>query len=163
MMIIDLSRIPEKGIEIDQDFSFGQEFIGKTAIQELNKIHAKGKIYYDVTGEIKISLTVDGKMLLLDAIDLEPIDYPFHIDILEVLRENDEYLEDNLVNLENSLDIMNFLWENIVLEVPIRVLKESNKNVSLEGEGWELIDEDTKKVDPRLAPLAALLEKEGKE
>lgn len=162
-MVIDLSRIPEKGIEINQDFSFDEDFISKTSIQELNDVHVEGKIYYDVTREIKISLTVDGKMVLLDAIDLQPIDYPFHIDILEVLRENDQYLEDNSLNLENSLDIMNFLWENIVLEVPIRVVKDENKHVSLQGEGWELIDENTKKVDPRLAPLAALLENEGKE
>ena len=39
----------------------------------------------------------------------------------------------------------------------------SDKKYEMSGEGWELIDEERKKLDPRLAPLLELLEKEGKE
>lgn len=101
-------------------------------------------------------------MILQDAITLEEIDYPFEIHIDEVFDENNENLQDNSLNLTNTLDIMSFLWQNIVLEVPIRVKKKENEDISLKGEGWELVDENTKKVDPSMSPFAALLE-EGKE
>lgn len=102
-------------------------------------------------------------MLLLDAVTLEEIDYPFEIHIEEIINENNESFEEYSLNLANSLDIMSFLWQNIVLEVPIRVVKDENKNISLKGEGWELIDENTKKIDPSLSPFATLLESDGKE
>lgn len=104
-----------------------------------------------------------GSMLLLDAVTLEEIDYPFEIHIEEVLNENNENFKEYSLNLTNSLDIMSFLWQNIVLEVPIRVKKDENKDISLKGEGWELVDENTKEINPSLSPFAALLEEEGKE
>ena len=58
---------------------------------------------------------------------------------------------------------MDVLWQNIVLEVPISIKKDPDKKYDLHGDGWELVDEESKKVDPRLAPLLELLEKEGKE
>lgn len=109
-----------------------------------------------------MDVIVKGSMILQDAITLEEIDYPFEIHINEVIDENNENLQDNSLNLTNTLDIMSFLWQNIVLEVPIRVKKEENEDISLKGEGWELVDENTKKVDPSMSPFAALLE-EGKE
>ena len=58
---------------------------------------------------------------------------------------------------------MDILWQNIVLEVPISFRKDPNQKISMSGEGWELVDEEKKVVDPRLAPLLGLLDKEGKE
>lgn len=101
-------------------------------------------------------------MILQDAITLEEVDYPFSIHIDEVISENNENLQEYSLNLTNSLDIMSFLWQNIVLEVPIRVKKE-NKDISLKGDGWELKDENTKEINPSMSPFAILLDKEGKE
>lgn len=162
-MIIDLSKIDEKGQNIDLVVSFDENYLKNTAIQELNNVVVKGRIFYDVTSEVIIDVNVKGKMVLLDAIDLEPIDYPFNININESVSENSEEFCRIFEKTSNILDIKNFLWQNIVLEVPIRVVRDTNKSIFKEGDGWELIDENTKKVDPRLSPLAALLEREGKE
>ncbi len=159
-MYIDLAKVDEKGIIIDDIISFGDEYIKKTPIQKLDNVKVKGKAYYSVTNEIVFDCIVEGKMVLLDAIDLKPLDYPFHLEISEVLSEkNDEKDEKEL----KKLDIIDILWQNIVLEVPISVRKEPNKKYHLKGDGWELVDEERKKLDPRLAPLLELLEKEGKE
>ena len=95
-MIIDLSKIDEKGMDIDTYFDFKEEYIEKTSIEQLDHVHVVGKIYYDVTNEIIMDAKVDGTMVLLDVIDLEPVDYPFHIEIHEVLDENNEDLEEYL-------------------------------------------------------------------
>ena len=162
-MIIDLTQVDEKGIEINKIVSFDEEYIKKTPINKLDNVEVSGRIYYSVTREIILDIIAKGYMELEDAITLEPIDYPFEIHIEEVVSESNDNFEQTSLNDTNLLDIMNVLWQNIVLEVPIRVVKDENRDISLSGEGWELIDENTKKVDPRLAPLAALLEKEGKE
>ena len=43
---------------------------------------------------------------------------------------------------KNSLDILPFLWENVVSEVPIRVVKEGAKASDVQGNGWELVSSD---------------------
>lgn len=161
---IDLSKVnSENSIVIDTTLSFKDEYIGNTPIKKLDDVGVKGKIYYSVTEEIIIDVIAKGEMVLLDAITLEEINYPFEIHIEEVINENNDNFEEYSINLTNSLDIMSFLWQNIVLEVPIRIKKDENENVSLKGEGWELVDENTKKVNPSISPFAALLESERKE
>ena len=162
-MFIDLSKIDEKGYDINETLSFGEEYIKNTAIKELDNVSVNGRIYYDVTREVVIDISVTGKMLLSDALTLEDVLYPFNISINEVVDESNEDFEKIPTNDAKLLDIMSFLWQNIVLEVPMRIVKDENRDIHLSGDGWELVDENTKKVDPRLAPLMALLDKEGKE
>lgn len=159
-MFIDLSKVDENGIVIDDVVSFGEEYIKNTSIQKLENVKVKGRAYYSITNEIVFDCKVEGSFVLLDAMDLEPIDYPFELEISEVLSE---VSDENNKNELKKLDIMDVLWQNIVLEVPIRVRKDPDKKYNLSGEGWELVDEERKKVDPRLAPLLELLDKEGKE
>ena len=159
-MNIDISKVGEKGIVIDEIVSFGPDYIKNTPIQKLDNISVKGRCYYSVTNEVVLEVSVKGIMVLLDAIDLEPIDYPINVEISEVLSENDDEKDKNELK---TLDIMDVLWQNIVLEVPISIKKDPDKKYDLHGDGWELVDEESKKVDPRLAPLLELLEKEGKE
>lgn len=159
-MFIDLAKVDEKGIVIDDTISFGEEYIKNTPIQKLDNVKVTGKAYYSVTNEIVFDCNVKGTMVLLDSMDLEPIDYPFDIEISEVLSENDDEKDQNKLK---TLDIIDILWQNIVLEVPISIRKNPDKKYEMSGEGWELVDEERKKLDPRLAPLLELLEKEGKE
>lgn len=159
-MYIDLAKVDEKGIIINDTVSFGEEYIKNTAIKKLENVKVNGRAYYSITSEIVFDCKVEGSMVLLDAIDLEPVDYPFSFEISEILSENDDEKDQNELK---TLDIMDILWQNIVLEVPISYRKDPNKTYSLEGDGWELVDEERKKLDPRLAPLLELLEKEGKE
>ncbi len=159
-MYIDLAKVDEKGIVIDSEVSFDETYLKSTSIQRLEHVKIKGKAYYSITNEIVFDCHVEGSFVLLDAMTLEPFDYPFKFEISEVLSENATEFN---TNEAKRLDIMDILWQNIVLEVPISARKNPNEEFSMAGEGWELIDEERKKVDPRLAPLLELLEKEGKE
>ena len=155
-MYIDLAKVDENGIVIDDTVSFGEEYIKNTPIVRCDDIVVKGRAYYSVTNEIVFDCKVDGSFVLLDALTLEPCDYPFSIEISEILSENASELNRNELK---TLDIMDILWQNIVLEVPISFRKNPDEKVDMSGEGWELVDEDKKKLDPRLAPLLELLEK----
>ena len=159
-MYIDLAKVDEKGIVINDYVSFGPEYIDNTAIKQLDNVHIECRAYYSITNEIVFDCTVNGKMVLLDALTLEPCDYPISFEISEILSENASEINKNELK---TLDIMDILWQNIVLEVPISFRKNPDEHIEMSGEGWELVDENKKAVDPRLAPLMELLDKEGKE
>ena len=73
-------------------------------------------------------------MILDDSISLDNVEYPFSIDI-------DENIEENLEKDENSIDILPILWQNIVLEVPLRFTKVNDLS-KYNGDGWKLISEE---------------------
>lgn len=157
-MFINLNHISEKGIIIDQNIIFEDSYYKKSLVKGLNDVHVNGKIYCSQTGEVMFEGNIKGIMKLQDANTGELIDYPFTTNIDEVLEENNN-IDDNLrTNPQNRLDLKEILWQNIVLEVPIRVVT-SSKPITEKGEGWELVDENSKKQDPRLECFKALLEK----
>ena len=47
-------------------------------------------------------------MIIKDSISLEEVSYPFEIQF-------DDFLPENYIKNENTLDILGFLWENIVM------------------------------------------------
>ena len=138
-MFIDLAKVDEKGITIDDTVSFDESYIKKTPIKKLDNIQVKGRAYYSVTNEIIFDCDVKGIMVLEDSLTLEPVNYPIDIHINEVLGEN---TEENVKNESKTLDIIDILWQNIVLEVPISLRVNPEKDYDMKGEGWELLKED---------------------
>ena len=160
-MQIDLNKLNVNGkIDINELLTIDYELYKNTSIKELKPVKLTGKIFYNISDEIELDLDVEGIMILEDSITLDPIDYPFSININEIVSEANEDIKEYYQNSKNTLDIMPILWQNIVLEVPISITKE--KDAHLSGEGWELNNEEENKIDPRLAELSKLLD-EGKE
>lgn len=157
-MIYELNRIPASGLNINETISFDNEYLKLSEIKKLDNINVSGRLYYSVTDEVIFNGHIKGVMQLVDYNTKELIDYPFSCDIDEVIAENIPNLR---TNNQNRLDLKEILWQNIVLEVPIRVTKTNGPSV-IKGQGWELRDENSKKDDPRLECFKALLE-EGKE
>ncbi len=126
---------------IDDDFIIPKDTYLNSGVLDLPKVHAKGKIFYNLSDEVEISLEVKGVMVLEDSVTLEKIDYPFNFVIEEILEENQDNLLEYYEKNKNTLDIIEFLWENIVLEVPISLTNHSNQKRC--GDGWTLNgDED---------------------
>ena len=148
-MKIDLNELSYKDkIDIDETFSYNKDELSTSSIQKLDNVKAKGYIRLNAAEEYEINIDVNGSMELLDSVTLEPITYDFSFTI------NDN-LVDYLENSENLLDIKEFLWQNIVLEVPIRYTKSDADN--LKGDHWKVINEsEEKEIDPRLEKLNEL-------
>lgn len=160
-MEFDLNKITEQGILIDTTISFGEEYLQVSAIKKLDNVNVKGRIYYSLTKEVIFAGNVKGNMTLIDGYSGELIDYPFNIDLDEILADFSDEDEKKGKKPQNSLDLKEVLWENIVLEVPIVVSKD-NEVKTKKGEFWEVRDENSKKDDPRLECFRTLLD-EGKE
>lgn len=160
-MEFDLNKITEQGILIDSTISFGEEYLQVSEIKKLDNIKVSGRIYYSLTKEVIFAGNVKGNMTLVDGYSGDLIDYPFNIDLDEILADFSEEDEKKGKKPQNSLDLKEVLWENIVLEVPI-VVSRDNEVKTKKGEFWEVRDENSKKDDPRLECFRTLLD-EGKE
>ena len=134
-MQIDLNKlIYQDKILIDETIDYTKEYLENTDIISLNNVKVQGSIYVDYEKNNVIELNVCGKMILTDAITTDPVPYDFTIEIAE-----------NLENSLKTLDLIEFLWHYIVLEIPIRYstsdaqeLKDKYANVYLEEEVREV-------------------------
>lgn len=136
-MDIDLKLLHSKTvdkIDITNKYDIPDQYIDKNLVLSLKNIQVDGKIYIGSDDEDRIDCTINGNMILEDSISLEPVEYPFSI-------KYDDILEENSKKNENTLDIFSFLWENIVLEVPLQFTKVKDLS-KFHGDGWKLISED---------------------
>jgi uncharacterized protein len=160
-MIIDLIRLKnniEKTIEIDNDIEVPESLIKETEMLSLKELHAEGYLKKDALDEIVLSLNINGVMVLPCAITLKPVDHSFNTTIEGNLEEILKEMNENFKKVENSIDILPIIWENVLMEIPLRVVSEEGKKTSLQGDGWKLTnDNDAKEVNPELAKLKDLL------
>lgn len=136
-MDIDLKLLHSKTvdkIDITNKYDIPDQYIDKNLVLSLKNIQVDGKIYIGSDDEDRIDCTINGNMILEDSISLEPVEYPFSI-------KYDDILEENSKKNENTLDIFSFLWENIVLEVPLQFTKVKDLS-KFHGDGWKLVSED---------------------
>ena len=156
-MIIDLTRIfsgIDKKIDINMVYSFDKEYIKNTDLLELNNVNINGTITKNSLNELNLNVDVNGTMILPCSITLKPVSYDFDVNIDENLEE---YMK-NSKNLENSIDILPIIWENILMEIPMKVVSEGARDVELKGDGWRLItDEKHEDINPAFAKLSELI------
>lgn len=157
-MDIDLTPLHShvaKQIDITNYYTIPESFFGTTGVKKLENIKVDGYVYLspsedDLEEEVdSINCKVEGNMVIEDSISLEPIEYPFFI-------EYDDIIEENCKKNENTLDIFSFLWENIVLEVPLQFTKVEDFS-KFRGDGWKLVSEN--ELTESNNPFSELLDK----
>ena len=140
-MLIDLTPInynQKKEILIDEDVYFDKEALKDTEIIDLQGVKVQGKIYKNSMDEIYLYLKVIGTMILPCSRTLKPTEYKFETEIDENIEENIE----NIKKMQKSIDILPIIWENILMEIPIRIINPEAEEIEIKGEGWELITSD---------------------
>lgn len=153
-MNLDLTKLvfgSEFRIPIEGEINVPENLLVSTDIRKISPVNVKGFISKSLE-EYELDITINGVMILPCARTLKDVEYPFNIEINEVIGENND---NSLEIIQNRLDIFPIIWQNILVDVPLRVLHPDAKEESLEGDGWRLITEDDKKevIDPRLAKL----------
>ena len=136
-MLINLEELNSNvkdEILISSEVNFDKDLLSNSSIKDLKDVFVNGKIYKDASNEFVIEATVEGKMIIEDSISLEDVTYPFLINI-------DENIEEILQKDKNTIDIIPILWQNIVLEVPLRYTEVKDLS-SYSGDGWKLISEE---------------------
>ena len=159
-MQFDITRLNnniEKVISINETYSFVQEELKGTDLLKLEDVKVVGELFKNSLGNIELNVDVYGVMVLPCAITLKPVDYPFSLTISGEIDELMEDLEENKRNFQNTIDILPIIWENILMEIPMRVVSKDANTSNLKGDGWEFITEERKKTNPELEKLKDLL------
>ena len=136
--MIDLQKLNYLDkIEINEEIEIPDSFIENTDIVSLSKIKAVGNITLDTEDNYLVKLDINGTMSLHDSVTYDIIPYEFMVNI-----------EETLENSIKTLDLIEFLWHYIVLEVPLRF---TNSEIdSIENENYRVISEEeySKKNNP---------------
>ena len=144
-MNIDLTRLVTNSIEeleLDLDVVIPDNLIKMTQIRELKDVKFVGSILKLCDGDYQITGNLAGIMVLPDDITLEDVEVKFASEIEENFSEFGNTEEKILEIVQNRLDITEFLWQNILVEIPLKVVSDKNKGLTLEGNGWRLITEE---------------------
>jgi len=150
-MVINLDELftnIKDAIVIDEDITFDKETYNLPEIKDLKSIHLNGKIEINESDEVILEGELTGIMTILDSISLDQVNYNFSIDL-------DENLEEIIEKDKNSIDIIEILWQNIVLEVPLRYTEVTDYS-KYSGDGWRLISEEELKYKNN--PFQSLIE-----
>ena len=134
-MIINITDLNyQDKILINETLNYSKDYLKDSGILKLDNVKVNGSITKDYENNNLIKLEVAGEMIILDAITSLEVPYEFEIEI-----------EENLENSLKTLDLIEFLWHYIVLEIPIRyttsdtkVLKDKYKDIYDEEEIHEV-------------------------
>ena len=148
--LVRLNNNIDKYISVNEVYSFTGDELSGTDLLKLDDVKINGEIFKNSLGNIELSLDVEGIMVMPCAITLKPVNYPFNIEISGEIEELMENIEENSTNFQNSIDILPIIWENILMEIPMRVVSEEaeNSNITKEGEGWKFVTEEEEKTSP---------------
>ena len=155
-MIIDLTPLnynQEETIEIDEKISFSKEDLKGTDLIDLKEVNIKGDIYKDEMQNLILNLIINGNMILPCSRTLKPTEYEFTSEIDEIIDENEEKFKKN----KKTIDILPIIWENILMEIPIRIINPDAEDIVKKGDGWELITDSSNKGNNGLSELKDLL------
>lgn len=137
-MKIDLNYLNRFGkMNIDSDFVIDEDYYKNTDIRKLENLHVSGEVSVDYDDYINLNVKITGRMILPCAMTLNDVPHDFTSEVEENIGKFEEIYKNN----KNLLEISPILWENIVLEIPIRVVSKDIKPSNTSGDGWELISE----------------------
>ena len=134
-MKIDLRKLYGlKKLDINEDITIPEELYQKMNVRDLSNVNVNGTVIVNIENNIELNLNISGTLTMPCSITNEDVLVPFNTTINEEIEENS--LKDDFY-----LDLLDILWENIVLEIPFNVVKEGAKITNIKGDGWEFTEE----------------------
>lgn len=159
-MKIDLTKLIYNNlykIPVQGEIIIPSDMLKNTDIRRISPVKVSGYVFNNEES-YELDININGKMVLPCCRTLKDVDYPFNIHIDEIIGENND---NSLEIIQNSLEIFPIVWQNILVDVPLRVLAPDAELKNVLGDGWRLITEESneEKIDPRLAKLKDYIKK----
>jgi len=153
-MNIDLSKLlynQTDEIEVIDEIDIPKEYLNDD-IKEVSKVKVTGKIT-DNDYIMSVKLNIKCNLTLVCSVSLKDVNYPIDINIDEEISDDGEENFNKILN--NSIDLLPIIWQNILMEIPIRIVSPDIKDENIYGDGWKYIsnEEESKEIDPRLSKL----------
>jgi len=176
----ELNKKKDIGVSIDTSLDLREALMARSKeILDLSPVVVKGLMSITAK-EYILHYNMRYTITLPSARTLEPVPLTLSIDVDEVfqtpetfaLNQKEEGMDEILIVEANTISLDESVADNILLEIPLRVLAEGEEADELpEGSFWKVIseeeyekelleDDDELSIDPRLAELKKLLEQE---
>lgn len=144
-MLLDLTRLQSRisdELEYHENIILDEELYKNTEIRSLSSIDVDIFITRFDDVSYNMDLNIKGTMILPCSLTLKDVSYPFDIKTEVKVSNNDENSDECVRINQNNIDIIPIIWQNIVLEIPLRVVSEDISDSPVSGDGWKLIRED---------------------
>ncbi len=146
-------------VHFNEEISFDKAIFKKwDRLNDLRNVTVKGKGHYDCSLQrFEIDLDLAGEMIVPCAVTLEDVSVMFEFSSTEVFSFITTEEEDVHECKKELLELYPVIFQLILNDVPIKVVKEDAEY--LKGDGWEVMSEaeyrnrKEQEVDPRLAKL----------
>ncbi len=134
-MKIDLRKLyASNSLPINEDIQIPADMYEKMGVLKMDTVSVNGIVSVNYDDNIELNLHLKGSFVMPCAITGDEVNVPFECQIEDEISENS-------LNNNFFLDLLDILWENIILEIPIRVIKEGAVTKHLKGDGWEVAGE----------------------
>lgn len=144
-MNIDITRLKSgliEYIDINEILDTSKIDLTSTDLLDLKDVHVSGTITKDSLDQYLLNLNIEGLMVLPCSITLKPVDYHFSIEISDNIEEMFKEIGEIDKKIENTIDIFPIIWENILMEIPIKVTSPDAVKENLHGDGWQLVTDE---------------------
>lgn len=144
-MLLDLTKLQnrkENELTFNEVITLEEGLYKDTDIRSLSPLDVSINIHRVTDSDYSMDLYIKGTMILPCSVTLKDVNYPFEVKTELKVSNNDENDEEYVKIMQNNIDIIPIIWQNIVLEIPLRVVSEDISDSPVEGDGWKLIRED---------------------
>jgi uncharacterized protein len=156
-----LQKYRNKDFPIDETIRVDEIKEVDSTIREVSPMHISGRGDIDST-KVTFHLKIEGHLILPCSRTLVDVKLPINVETTETfLLQGSVYeTEEDAYQVKGDvIDIMPIIREILLLEVPMQVFCEdvnSEEAAPQSGKDWEVVheEEQSKKIDPRLAGLA---------
>ena len=159
-MLIDISKLlngNELNLEVNEKVEITEEQLKSTEIISLKDTYVKGYITMDDDRNFYLDLVLSGTMVLPCSVTLKPTDYKFETEINGEYQEMLLEIENSTIKIDKTLDIFPIIWENILMEIPIKVTCPDATDLKLSGDGWKLVTDGEETTNSAFDKLKDLL------
>lgn len=147
-------------INIDDTIHIDKNLLDDTDIKDIGEVKVKGKISLD-GDNYNLVLNIKCTLILQCSISLKDVKYSIDTNVDEIIGETDENIEETYKIINNTIDLIPIIWQNIILEVPLKVISPDIEVKNIQGDGWRFITDEeaiNKEIDPRLKGLEKFLD-----
>ena len=144
-MLLDLTKLQnrkENELIFNEVITLDNELYKDTDIRELSPLDVSINIQRITDSAYNMDLYIKGEMTLPCSVTLKDVKHPFEVQTEVKVSNIDENDEECVKIIQNNIDIIPIIWQNIVLEIPLRVVSEDISDSPVSGDGWKLIRED---------------------
>ena len=143
--MLDLTKLQNRSVNelnYSDTITIDKSMYENTDIRNLSDVKVNAHIKRVTDSSYNMSLIIDGVMTLPCSVTLKDVLYPFHIETEVKISNDDENLEEYVKIIQNSIDILPIIWQNIALEIPLKVVSDDVSDTPTSGDCWKLVSLD---------------------